>query len=100
MCCSLKQEALTSTLLHAAVAGIACSAGGHRGEARHQSSHASKAALPQPEALLLTGRRTFLSNLHMLPNDKGSQGGGCQARGSCSWGFLSSAGGLPFFIAH
>lgn len=48
-CVPLKQEALPSALWERAVAAEACSAGEHRGEARHQSSHASKAALQQPE---------------------------------------------------
>lgn len=45
--CSLKQEALALTPLDSrehAVAWVACSAGEHRGEARHQSSHASKSS--------------------------------------------------------
>lgn len=94
MCCSLKQEALPSTLLHHVVAGIACSADGHRGEVRHQSPHASKAALQQPGAPLLLGRRTFLSNPRMLPMIKAAReedaksgapacGVSCQAQEGC-----------------
>lgn len=65
--CSLKQKALTSTLLYQrkhAVAGVACSAGGRRGEARHQSSHASEAALQQPGAPLHMGRKSSEQTAH------------------------------------
>lgn len=72
-CVPLEQEALPSALLQQwerAAAAEACLVGEHRGEARHQSSHASKTAVQQPEAPLHTGRKTPQSKPHMLPTCK------------------------------
>lgn len=101
--CSLKQEAVTSTSLYQRehdVAGVACSAGEHRGEARHQSSHASKAALQQPGAPLHMGRKTLLSKLRMLPNCKRQLGRRVPSLGLLLVGFLVKCGRVAFFLLH